>query len=79
MTVVTMIERMAIAMREELGLDWPYTGHKELLDTARAALTAMREPTEVMKEAAVRHGGWSWWFDAAYIAMIDAALAEVPQ
>jgi nucleotide-binding universal stress UspA family protein len=35
-----LTERVAMAMREELGIEWPYTGHEQLLDVARAAIEA---------------------------------------
>jgi hypothetical protein len=40
-----LIERVARAIRDELGLDWPYTGHAQLLDEARAAIEAANVAT----------------------------------
>jgi hypothetical protein len=40
-----LVERVARAIRDELGLDWPYTGHAQLLDEARAAIEATQVAT----------------------------------
>jgi hypothetical protein len=85
----TMIERVAIAIRKELGLDWPYAGHGTLMEVARAILTAMREPTEVMRDAGADELPDRWADNPSdntseayaqtadvWRAMIDAALAE---
>ncbi len=76
-----MIERVARAMRDELGLDWPYKGHKSLMDTARAAIEAMREPSAEMITAGIieRHDAgtpeaWSLATASIYRAMVDEAL-----
>jgi hypothetical protein len=46
----------------------------DMLDQARAAIAALREPTEPMVVAGLRVGK----FDGEWQAMIDAALAETP-
>lgn len=70
-------------MREELGVEWPYTGHKELLSTARAAIKAMRVPTEAMSNVSDTMRGCELCDNAephhaaaVFTAMIDAALEE---
>lgn len=85
---MTMIEQVARAMSEELGVDWPYTGHEQLLDVARAAIKAMREPTDAMAQSGgfeaihhkfVRLGSMNERDEigrAVFAAMIDAALEE---
>jgi hypothetical protein len=66
-----MVERVAQALQQEMGtapLDEPHSSFA----LARAAIAAMREPTEEMIDAWIRapgaaiKGGWQ--------AMIDAAL-----
>lgn len=66
-----MVERVAKAMRDSLGVDWPYTGHEFLMDVAHAAITAMRNPTQAMLDA----GPVKPYMDAdVWASMIDAAL-----
>jgi hypothetical protein len=80
----TMVERVARAMRKELhdsSIWGPDTlelvvldGGVPLMAMARAAIAAMREPTEAMTKAA-----FAATFDdgvAHWIAMIDAVLAD---
>lgn len=77
---MTMIERVARAMAEN---HWPVdfegtkAGYVEThwhfhADDARAAIEAMREPTEAMKDAAFGNDPTLW------SRMIDAALQEQP-
>lgn len=81
----SMIERVARAMREELGVDWHYSGHDELVDVARAAIKEMRRPTEWMITIGACHEDQDHHiFDEGHIAqevwaaMIDAALEPKP-
>ncbi len=88
-----MIERVAVAIREGLNADWrahasdddlrnvEIEGTADLLVAARAVITAMREPTEVMTQAGarVRSGNDDQYLigpEGIFSAMIDAALAE---
>ncbi len=69
-----MIERVAKAMHQSHGILLPYDLLSErqkepLLIHAKAAITAMREPTEKMIFAPDRSGNKEIWQ-----AMIDAAL-----
>ena len=76
MTEQTMIERVARALAKESGRVDP-KAWKQYVNASRAAISAMREPTEAIRKA---------WVDAAPIGgaavdrdwtfMIDAALAE---
>lgn len=77
-----MVEKVARAMREELDIDWPYRGHESLIDVARAAIAAMRDPSESMVEAggsakySARRDGVDRRTPAIWQAMIDVALGE---
>lgn len=79
-----MVDRVARAMREDLGLDWPYAGHEQLLGVARSAITAMREPTGLMVEAIDGFDVyWEYIADGrpnspndVWRAMIDAAVRD---
>jgi uncharacterized protein YaiI (UPF0178 family) len=75
-----MVERVARAMAANPPGEWYEERDgktilaRDLMPTARAAIEAMREPTEAMIEARFRtlgNGGQSEWQ-----AMIDAALKE---
>ena len=64
----TMVERVARAIAEQKvqNFDW----HRHVDTTARAAIAAMREPTEEMIVAWIRapgaiKGGWQGMIDAA--------------
>jgi hypothetical protein len=51
-------------------------------DTARAAIEAMREPTEAMAEAGCKDQPWGYGINDAmqtWRSMIDAALSEQEQ
>jgi hypothetical protein len=66
----TMVERVGQALQQEIGtapLDEPASSFA----LARAAIAAMREPTEEMLDAWIRAPGA---IKAGYQAMIDAAL-----
>jgi len=73
---MTMIERVARALAEvdneiaakddDVGIMW-----HEWVPFARAAIAAMREPTETMRKLCWFHGSLEHWQ-----AMIDAALEE---
>ena len=85
---MTMIERVARAFCGSAGLEWDNMPNSNfdgamvgtitrlgVLNGARAAIEAMREPTDMMSAA-------SDWFDdgdAKWRAMIDAALNEQPE
>jgi hypothetical protein len=67
----TMVERVAQALQQEMGTA-PFDEATSFA-LARAAITAMREPTEEMIDGWIRapgaiKGGWQ--------GMIDAALAD---
>lgn len=83
----SMIERVAnvLATRRGSKAVW-----EEDIATARAAIEAMREPTDAMKEAmtaaaldseygALRYEVPDEEIQRVFTAMIDAALAEEPQ
>jgi len=84
---MTMIERVARAIYEDIsaGAD----DMESCIIAARAAIEAMREPTDSMVKAGIkREVGWEYGergcpddgphvsSHASYTAMIDAALAE---
>ena len=80
-----MVDRVARAIRKELGVDWPYTGHAELADVATAAIEAMRFTSAEMFTAGQRAVGRmdhravktvDW--EQVWRAMIDAALNTKP-
>jgi hypothetical protein len=67
----TMVKRVAQALQQEMGtapLDETVS-----FALARAAITAMREPTEEMTVAGLNTGR-AWEVSKAWRAMIDAAL-----
>ncbi|MBY3073384.1 hypothetical protein HFO71_24015 [Rhizobium laguerreae] len=67
---MTMIERVAKALSQELAKDGYY------VDAARAVIEAMREPTEAMVEAGEKHIRVGRIAEEKYKTMIDAALKE---
>ena len=76
-----MIERVARAVKDceafPLGDMREYLSPKDAITIARAAIAAMREPTDEMLDAATRsEGDGNLETDArnTYCAMIDAAL-----
>jgi hypothetical protein len=82
-----MVERVAraIAKARHPGLTWPTKSDPEYIQTvhtylrdARAAIEAMREPTEEMIKASNREwdGRMSHRSSGAWQVMIDAALKE---
>ena len=73
-----MVERVAKAIQDELGVDWPYAGHEFLLDAARAAIRAMREPTPAMVNAANEAYANDPAAVNGYGYMVEAALADQP-
>lgn len=74
---MTLIERAEKALRDELGLDWPFTGNDGLRDAVRAVLTAIREPDEAMiTEAYDSYAANNGSLRAVWGHMIDAMLAE---
>lgn len=89
----TMVERVARAMASEAGEGWwvfpdpeeAEATEKVWMVRARIALSAMREPTEAMKEAGAEAGDWVEPADddhdrafagEVFRAMIDTALQE---
>ncbi len=73
----SMIERVAKALCVQSGIIWEkqsdtQRGHN--MSLARAAIEAMREPTERMIKSGNEHCDNDGNLDAAYRAMIDAAL-----
>jgi len=84
-----MIKRVARAIfvaADDAHNTWPTPDHPECVKMARAAITAMREPTEAM----IKRGDEVEWYDGddrlmsagaynaekIFQAMIDTALAE---
>jgi hypothetical protein len=67
--VTTMIERAARAIADAQDVSEPFDNYEEM---ARAAIAAMREPTEAMLEASPVSGPVS----IIWQNMIDAALEE---
>ncbi len=67
-----MVERVARAMLEDSDfkhwIDWE--------SAARAAISAMREPTDAMVSAGLKLVDWNLGADDAWRAMIDAALPQ---
>jgi hypothetical protein len=80
------VEKVARAISETRDLCWDQYS-PELKATykamARAAIAAMREPSEAMVEAAgcapVKSYAWQDGVKASWEAMLDAALAEEPK
>jgi hypothetical protein len=79
----TMIERVARAICENQkgARDWdriPKERKRDHIETARAAIEAMREPTEAVGREAFNHVVTDDWLDflRGYRAIIDAALEE---
>lgn len=66
---MSMIERVAEAIANQMAED---DNDNESL--ARAAIKAMREPSEGMEDEGWTE--WDWGAHAVWRAMIDAALAE---
>lgn len=80
-----MIERVAKAIFADRypGEDWKDYQKRDYCGHARAAIEAMREPTEAMMAAVDCAGVKAEWLSgkawaAGYRAMIDAALSEKP-
>ena len=68
-----MIERVAKAINELGRVD--ATNYRDRLAIARAAIEAMREPTDAMERAGLREVTIdATWFKPAWQAAIDAAL-----
>lgn len=74
-----MIERVARAICRS-DADWEGNSWKQHVNEARAAIEAMRVPTQEMKEAVRLVGGTQAlaYGLAAWPTMIDAALKENP-
>jgi hypothetical protein len=75
----SMIERVARALSEAgAASDWDHAAA-----AARAAIEAMREPTEAMVDAASaaaqKPTGWHMVYRNIYRAMIDTALKDTPR
>ena len=66
----TMVNRVAQALQQEMGTA-PFDEPASSFGLARAAIAAMREPTEEMIDAWIRAPGA---IKGGYQAMIDAAL-----
>jgi hypothetical protein len=72
-----MVEKVSKAIEDELANDWYGVQGDIARRAARAAIQAMREPTEAMKQASRDMSpGMSDVVGAEYRAMIDAALAD---
>lgn len=65
-----MLERVATVLAANAGDGRDYT------DAARAAIEAMREPTQAMRDAMNDDIDWDGDAVRAYVAGIDAALKE---
>ncbi len=82
--VPEMVERVARALDEAQPRYEPRHDLVDLRVMARAAIEAMREPTEAMKSADLGNGhtcaGYLDMYSAptVYRAMIDAALGKLP-
>lgn len=87
--MTSMVEKVARAIAGTLGEDWnrPTMFMQQATDThetcrevyrdmARAAIEAMREPTEAIEEAIWLRSESRSTMDCAWRAAIDAALAE---
>lgn len=72
---MTPLERAEKALRDSLGLDWPYSANDGLKDAVVAVLTAIREPSEGMIKAGECDGDMPF-AEESWELMIDAALAE---
>lgn len=75
-----MVERVAIAAYMATGLDTPWPDvtpeYKEMVyRVTRAAISAMREPTEAMLSAGNDEAHHHGFVSPVWRAMIDAALA----
>lgn len=75
-------EEIARAIREELGVDWPYSGHEYLLDAARAVLALVLPAIERARveereraETAVAH--CASLDENGYICEKSAAIAAI--
>lgn len=80
--MTTMVERVAAAMRAELGVDWPYAGDEQLLDVARAAIEAMRRPSAYMLDRGFLDSTVAWIEagpEDVWEVMIECALNEREQ
>jgi len=86
-----MIERVAKAIRAQIdaGPSYQITVDEYMKILARAAIEAMREPTEAMRQSGFDHMDYDEYgsnadennkriAESVYRAMIDAALAEKP-
>jgi len=69
---MNMVERVARALHGDVD-PWPRYGCEVCINRARAAIAAMREPTEEMMDACTKHGVIPIFM---WQAMIDAALEE---
>lgn len=79
----SMVERVTIAVRTaftDAELNNPRISFEQLTDIiARAAIEAMREPTDLMARVGLRENtlnGGAIWPDQAWKAMIDIALSS---
>lgn len=72
----SMIEKVADAIGKKIGRGASGQEDVRLEDVARAAIAAMREPTEAMKEASSRYCQECADSLDAWHAGIDAALKE---
>ena len=68
-----MVERVARALAEKEGFCWENCAQCVWIDDARAAIAAMREPTEAMLGPPWNYGRLEIWQ-----AMIDEALQGTP-
>ena len=69
-----MVERVALALAKASGInDWSKAAH-EFEDDARAAIEAMREPTEAMVDSC-GNGDAAKWGRGCWANYIDAALS----
>lgn len=69
-----MVERVARAVAEFNEFSWEHCAQSHWIDLARAAIEAMREPTEEMIRVGVKYDHECAEADGIYRAMIDAAL-----
>ena len=74
MIMSEMIERVATELYKNSGMTYSATSYWRMM--ARAAIAAMREPTQEMVEAGIHCGDGYGKQPETFIAMIDAALKE---
>jgi hypothetical protein len=70
-----MVEQVAKGMARQRGVPW-LEHWRDLIPDARAAIEAMREPTEAMDAAMQEAADYAPYSDRVWRAGIDAALGD---